>query len=137
MEQKEKYSASQKTNDYILYMIVTSYCKKSVCISPYWEKRLFLCYKALSNERQYELEEECIKRVEKEVLCKAPKAFWDSEVKTRLVPDRRHGATRILMKSRNYAFCIYMLPPVGKRKPSIECYIKNSYSCYSPAGQLQ
>ncbi len=71
--------AKQKALDYVMYMILGSYFTKSVCKSPFREKQLLLYYKDLRPTEQVDMENLCIRYVEK--FKKAvPEDFWNQEM---------------------------------------------------------
>lgn len=68
------------TNDaiaYVIYMIVGSYFKKTVCKSTMKEKQLKVVYGETKRDTQIKLEERCIKYVESKLLSIAPEEIFD------------------------------------------------------------
>lgn len=62
---KEKKSTKQQENAYIIYMMLSSFFQKAVCMTKHLEKTLFLYYKDLSAEKQVNREAEILKELEK------------------------------------------------------------------------
>ena len=57
-------SNQQFAAGYVVYMMGGSYFKNCVCKSPFEEKRLYLNYAELSNQKQIEMEEKVLGRFE-------------------------------------------------------------------------
>lgn len=76
-------TVKQKALDYIMYMILGSYFTKAVCLSPLREKQLLLCYKDLKPADQLDLEEKCIRYVEK-FRKVVPEEFWEQTVRVHI-----------------------------------------------------
>jgi hypothetical protein len=86
---------NQRAWDYIMYMMLGSYFKKTNCLTTFWEQKLSLNYSAMKKQDQYAAEDKCIKAIEEEVLPQLPDEFLDSEVDVRLVIDDKDDVTVI------------------------------------------
>ena len=79
MYRHEKTSAErtiekQKAFDYCVYMMLTDHYRKTRCLNPMMEKKLFLYYKDLSDNTAVSMEKEADRVLQKEILSQIP---WD------------------------------------------------------------
>ena len=111
-------TAKQKALDYIMYMILGSYFTKAVCKSPIREKQLLLYYKDLKPTDQVDLENLCIRYIEK-FKNAVPEDFWKQEMEVhfqgrfanviRLQSDKHILLVRTEYKGKKSAFQIRLL----------------------------
>lgn len=73
-------SNKQMALEYVVYMIMTSYFKKSECDNSLFENKLFLNYKEQKEKEQIRMEDVAIKYMEEQVLPKLPKDAGDQSV---------------------------------------------------------
>lgn len=117
--------AKQKALDYIMYMILGSYFTKSVCKSPIREKQLLLYYKDLKPTEQVDLENLCIRYVEK-FMKAVPEEFWEQEMEVhfdgrfaniiRLQSDKNIVYVRTEYKGKKSTFQLRLLTKKEPRK---------------------
>lgn len=70
----ERAFEKQKAFDYCVYMMITGYFRKTRCLNPIMEKKLFLYYKDLSDNSAISMEKEAERMIEKEIFSKIS---WD------------------------------------------------------------
>lgn len=97
---------NQRAWDYIMYMMLGSYFKKTNCITPFWEQKLSLNYSAMKKQDQYAAEDKCIKVIEEEVLPNLPEEFVESEVDVKLVIDDKTDLTVIQVFNDTYELMV-------------------------------
>jgi hypothetical protein len=86
---------NQRAWDYIMYMMLGSYFKKTNCLTTFWEQKLSLNYSAMKKQDQYAAEDKCIKVIEEEILPQLPEEFLESTVDIKLVVDEKDDVTVI------------------------------------------
>jgi hypothetical protein len=101
---KMKFTDSQTAFEYVIYMIVGSYFKKTKCSNELLERKMRLQYCEQKLENQYSMEETCISYVEKTLLPVLPADFWNNEMQVRLIVDRHSGRTEIRFICPKYIF---------------------------------
>lgn len=120
MTRNEKAMTKKNATDYVLYMIASSYFKKAVCTTKVLEKRLFLYYKDLSVKEQEQIEERCIRYVEKQLMNEVPQNIWDESVTVAMKTDSSDRVVITFTGSHwNLKICSDNL-----KKPNIEGHAK-------------
>lgn len=93
---------NQRAWDYIMYMMLGSYFKKTNCLTPFWEQKLSLNYSAMKKQDQYAAEDKCIKVIENEILDNLPEEFLESCVDIKLVIDDNTDLTVVHVYTDKY-----------------------------------
>lgn len=101
----EKQMSRQKSFEYCMYMIFSSYFEKVVLKTPYQEKRLLLHYKETKQQEQFSMEEQCIKYMEK-VKESLPPEVWEQPMEVRLVGQNNGEYTELRFESEPYIICV-------------------------------
>ena len=120
--------AKQKALNYVMYMILGSYFTKAVCKSPIREKQLLLYYKDLKPNDQVDMENLCIRYIEK--FKKAvPEEFWNQEMEVhfegrlanviRLQSDKNIVYVRTEYNGKKSAFQLRLLTKKEKEKAAL------------------
>lgn len=99
---KIKFANNQLAFEYALYMITSSYFKKTSCITSLLEKKLFLYYNEQKSNTQYHMEDLCIRHIEQELLHNIPKSLWNETVKVRLIKHPNQNCTEIQFIGESY-----------------------------------
>lgn len=86
---------------YAMYMMVTSYFDRAVCRTPIYENKLYIRYNAQKTKDQYQMEDCCLRYIQKELLAKYPKRFWNRRVEVRLTPNADGRGDTIRVYDRN------------------------------------
>lgn len=97
----EKQITKQKALDYCMYMILSSYFEKTVLKSPIQEKNLLLHYKDLKSQDQIDLEDKCIKYLQK-VEKKIPEEVWEQTMEVHLIGRAGKASTNLRFVSEPY-----------------------------------
>ena len=114
--QQEKMIDKQKAFDYCVYMMLSSYYKKTVCLSDVMETNLFLRYRELRDNMAVELESEAIKVIEKEILPKIPEAIEEKEAQVVILPwNNTYGCHGIQVTTDGSVVTVY-IKKEGKQK---------------------
>ncbi len=101
----EKQASRQKSFDYCMYMIFSSYFEKVTLKTPYQEKKLLLYYKELKQQDQYQMEDQCIQYIEK-VKEKIPAEVWKQPMEVRLVGYNNQDYTELRFESEPYIISV-------------------------------
>lgn len=108
----------QHSFDYCMYMMLASYFGKSVCVSKIQEEKLFLYYRELKPQEQIDMEQQCIKLIEKELLKKLPEKVWGFQVEVHLRGNERSPETEIQIRFKNHILQLYT--EYQKRSPELK-----------------
>lgn len=87
------------TNDaiaYVVYMIMGSYFKKTVCKSPMKEKQLKVVYGETKRDNQIKMEERCINYVENKLLGVAPEEIFGDMVEVHFKPNEAENRIDVI-----------------------------------------
>ena len=93
----------QAAFEYALYMMLGSYFEKMACCSPMYEKKLHMQYLQQKEENQLQMEDFCIRFVEKELMPQLPEDFWRQQVEVRFLPTNVKGMREIQFIGADYA----------------------------------
>ena len=88
--------------DYCTYMIITSYFKKSSISNINWERRIYLSYSSMKNDKQIKMEEMVIKIIESHILKQLPKDIDQKEVKVILKNVNNQTAIHLYFDQHHY-----------------------------------
>ena len=96
---EERETINQMAFDYAMYMIATSYFDEVACNNSILTNRLYLRYAELKAEKQFVLEEQCIRHMEEKLLPRLPKQFLEAKVTVKLLPVQDSNQTALLIQS--------------------------------------
>jgi len=100
---KMSFTNNQTAFEYALYMIAASYFDKAVCTSVFSEKNMLLQYKEQKLDKQYQMEDICIRFMDK-VAEELPEKIFKQNMQVRL--GKREGApTQIRFENDQYILC--------------------------------
>lgn len=94
---KMNLTNNQTAFEYALYMIASSYFDKTVCQSIIQERKMFVQYKQQKFEKQYHMEDICIRYMD-ELQKKLPEWFFEKQMIVRLVV--KNGFTVVTFQNR-------------------------------------
>jgi len=97
---KMSFTNNQTAFAYALYMMMGSYFDKAVCQSPKLEKDMRLQYNEMKDEKQFAMEDICIRYMDK-LERKLPKECLASEVDAFLSKER-NGKIRVTFKGEGF-----------------------------------
>lgn len=81
--------SSSELTAYIIYMIMGSYFKKTVCMSGIKERQLKVVYCETKRNIQMNMEEKCINYVDNKVVLELPEGIFDEIVEFHFVPNTK------------------------------------------------
>ena len=100
---KMNLTNNQTAFEYALYMIAASYFDKAVCMSYFTEKSMLLQYKEQKLDKQYQMEDVCIRFMDG-VAEALPEKFFKQNMQVRL--NKKEGApTEIRFENEDYTLC--------------------------------
>lgn len=107
---------NQNVVEYVFYMMMSSYFKKSTCKTPNREMKMYTQYRFLPSVQQIELEKELLTYIEKQLLSQMQIRPEDQEVDVYLKP-MSESAGRVLFvgKGFHYSFEIEQIHSKGKK----------------------
>lgn len=102
--EKMNFTDNQTTFEYALYMIASSYFDKINSASCFTEKRMLLQYKEQKLDKQYSMEDICIKFMDR-VADELPKEMFKLDTMVHL--RKREGKPlEILFENQGYILCL-------------------------------
>lgn len=105
----EKRISKQKAFDYCIYMMLTGFFRKTVCINPVMEKNLFLYYKDLNDNTAVSMEKEALRILEKEIMPNFSEDLSEEDAKIYILPFHNiymcHG---IQVRTRELSVTMYV-----------------------------
>ena len=121
----EKTIEKQKAFDYCVYMMLTGAYRKTVCMSPVLETKLYLYYRELSDNTAVSMEKDALKTLEKEIFPVISDDVSQEDAELYILPwsdkFRCHG---IMVKTATTIVRIY-IQKEGKVK-NASCIIKET-----------
>lgn len=87
------------TNDaiaYVIYMIMGSYFKKTVCKSTMKERQLKVVYGETKRDNQIKMEERCINYIENKFIGVAPEEIFGDMVEVRFKPNEKEDRIDVI-----------------------------------------
>lgn len=115
---KMTFTNNQTAFEYAMYMMLGSYFNKTSCKNPLQEKKMRVQYMEQKEKSQIDLENICIRFVEKELLPRLPKEFWEHDVEVRFRPTKLKGLQEVQFKSPDYILRVSGIYQ-GKRNTNI------------------
>lgn len=106
----------QNAFDYCMYMMLASNFQKSHISTPLHEKKLYLYYKEEKESDQIQMEEQCLRYIQK-LEQKLPPEVWQQSMDVHLVGRPDGAYTTIKLQSRDYV--IYVKTQYSKNNPQI------------------
>lgn len=110
--------SSQPAFEYCMYMMLSSYFRSTKCLAPLQEKKLKFQYQSQKAENQYQMEDICIRLIEKNILPKVPMNLWINDMEVQLIGKSDSGRTEIRMQCPQYILRV-MCDYRGKKKSSV------------------
>lgn len=96
MKVKMNLTNNQVAFEYAIYMMVGSYFKKAVCKNKMLEKSMRIQFLEQKEKKQYEMEDRCIRFIEKKMLPSIPDKFWNEEKEVHFKASEDGKITHIL-----------------------------------------
>lgn len=102
-----KVSNSNDAIAYAIYMIVGSYFKKAVCLSPLKERQLKVVYCETKKDTQVKIEERCINYVDSRIVGVIPDDIFDDMVEVHFVPNKKEERLDVLFEGFNWKMAVW------------------------------
>jgi len=99
---KMNFTSNQTAFAYSIYMMLGSYFDKTKCLTPLQEKKMRVQYLEQKLTSQYQMEETCIRLIEKELLPKLPKEIWNNQMEVYLIGIPGTGRTEVQFHCPEY-----------------------------------
>ena len=116
---QEKIIDKQKGFDYCIYVMLSSYYKKAICLSNILETNLLLRYREINKNVVEDVESEAINVIEKFVLPHIPEAIEHKVAKVSILPwNNTYGCHGIQATTDNTVVTVYCKKE-GKKKTTV------------------
>ena len=102
-----KINDTKDTIAYVIYMIMGSYFKKTVCKSTLKEKRLSIVYGETKRDNQIKMEERCINFVENNILGSVPNEIFEDMVEVHFVTDEKENKVDVIFSGFDWRLIMY------------------------------
>ena len=93
-----KINNSNDAIAYVVYMIMGSYFKKTVCKSTLKEKQLKVVYWETKRDTQIKMEERCINYIDTKLVGVVPEEIFDDMVEVHFVPNAKEHRLDVLFE---------------------------------------
>lgn len=103
---KMNFTDSQTAFEYAMYAMLGSYYDKAVCKNKLMEKKMYVQFLEQKERNQVQMEEICIRFIEKKLMPQLPKEFWNQQVEVRFSHANEAGVRDIQFHSPEYVLCI-------------------------------
>ena len=120
---KMNFTNDQTAFEYVIYMMLGSYFKKAVCKNKLLEKKLFVQYLEQKEKKQLQMEDICIRYVEKKLMPNFPEKFWEQEVEVKFCPTDINGVKEVQFHGKDYILYVGGIFR-GKRNTKLQCQVK-------------
>ena len=115
---KMSFTNNQTAFEYALYMIAGSYFDKATCKSKLIERNMFLQYKEQKIDKQYQMEDMCIRFMNK-LVHKLPRNYLKQNMEVHLVR-RQSGKPMEIIFANNTCMIDFICRYAGN-KSQIDC----------------
>lgn len=125
---KMNFTDNQTAFEYALYMMLGSYFDKAVCKNRLLEKKMYVQYLEQREKSQLQMENICIRFVEKKLFQELPEELWKQQVEVQIVSSDREGVREIQFLGPKFSLrakAIYR----GKGNTIIHYEVKNGDTC--------
>lgn len=125
---KMNFTDNQTAFEYALYMMLGSYFDKAVCKNQLLEKKMYVQYLEQREKNQIQMENICIRFVEKKLFSLLPEELWKQQVEVQIVPSDFKGVREIQFLGPEFtlrAKAIYR----GMGNTTIHYEVRNGDSC--------
>ena len=109
----------QMAFEYAIYMILGSYFPKTTCSNARLEEKMRLRYCEQKHNTQYQMEEICIRYVEKKILPFFPARVWEQEMRVDLLMHRPEGTIEMRFVCPEYI--VRVRGDYKKKNSRVEC----------------
>ncbi len=116
---KLNFTDNQTAFEYVVYMMVGSYFDKAVCKNKLLEKKMYVQYIEQKERNQIQMEDICIRFIEKELMNHLPEQIWGQQVEVKFRPKDIKGQMDIQFHGPDYILCINAKYQ-GKRNTEIQ-----------------
>ena len=128
MKTKMNIVDGQMAFEYVVYMILGSYFDKAICKNKLQEKKMYFQYMQQKDKAQIQMEEYCIRFVERVLMPQLPPELWSQQVEVKFVPTSVQGMREVQFIGPDFALRasgIYR----GKRETRMHYQARDKYSC--------
>ena len=100
---KMHFADKQTAFEYAMYMMLGSYFNKANCKNYLLEKKMYFHYLLQKDKEQIELEDICLRWIEKELVPYLLEEVWNQNVEVRFFPTKDPGVRDIQFHGENYS----------------------------------
>lgn len=119
--------SKQKTFDYCMYMMLSSYFARATCTTRIHESQLYLYYQEEKAEEQIRMEQQCIRLAESEILPKIPAGMLRKSVRIHLIGCQSSNRTTMQIWCGRYVICIKTKYHKSNPGVSVEVWKKTEF----------
>lgn len=93
-----KINNSNDAIAYVVYMIMGSYFKKTVCMSTIKERQLKVVYCETKRDTQIKMEERCINYIDTKLVGEVPEEIFNDMVEVHFIPNTKEHRLDVLFE---------------------------------------
>ena len=119
---------NQRAFEYVMYMMFGSYFDKAVLRNVLQEKKMYVQYMEQKEKSQYQMENICIRFIEKKLMKELPEELWNQKVEVKIVPTEMKGLREIQFRGPEYTLRVCAIYR-GKGNTVIHYEIRQKEAC--------
>lgn len=129
---KMNFTSNQTAFEYVIYMMLGSYFDKAICKNRNLEKSMYVQYLEQKEKNQIQMEDVCIRYVEKKLMSNFPEKFWEQEVEVKFCPTNVDGVKEIQFHGKD---CVLHVGGIyrGKRNTKLHCELRKKQPAQAAA----
>lgn len=103
---KMNFTENQTAFEYAMYMMFGSYFDKAVHKNKILEKKMRVQYMEQKEKNQIQMEDICIRFIEKKLMPQLPQGLWEQQVEVRILPTKK-GIRDIQFRGPKYTLRVF------------------------------
>lgn len=103
---KMNFTENQTAFEYAMYMMFGSYFDKAVYKNKILEKKMRVQYMEQKEKNQIQMEDICIRFIEKKLMPQLPQGLWEQQVEVRILPTKK-GIRDIQFRGSKYTLRVF------------------------------
>ena len=119
---------NQTAFEYVMYMMFGSYFHKAVHKNQMLEKKMYVQYMEQKDKSQFQMEDICIRFIEKKLMKELPEGLWNQKVTVRIVPTKMKGLREIQFRGPEYTLRVCGFYR-GKGNTTIHYEVRQKEAC--------
>ena len=129
---KMNFTRNQTAFEYVIYMMLGSYFRKAICKNRNLEKNMYVQYLEQKEKSQIQMEDICIRYVERKLMSNFPDWFWEQDVEVRFCPTDMKGIREVQFHGKDFVLHVGGIYR-GKRNTKLHCELRKKQPAQTAA----